>query len=435
MTTSEPSSAERAEAWLTRMTHPSAPLGDARTRSFEPLHVLYGGAQRFQRDALAKLGGIAQKTLATFVPGPAELASIVEPASEAHLATLHARLSERLARQPIEDLRIDFEDGYGPHPDAEEDDDARRTARELRAAEREGALPRQIGIRIAPLDAEHTRRALRTLALFLFELGGAAPPAGFVVTLPKVAHASELATLHDALDELERELGWPAGSVRTEAMVELASMLRGPSLEALRAAGEDRLSSVHLGSYDLTASMGVAAPDQRADHPACTHALLAMQVAFADSHVAISDGATTRLPLARTSPPSEGDHAEVIGALAEHARNVRRALALGVHRGWDLHPAQLVARHAAVLDFHLRHEASMAARARRFFGAGARAVATGSAFDDAATGRGLARFFAQGVARGAFDAASLRAAGLDDDALAGWPAGAAIVRDELARAR
>ena len=40
-------------------------------------------------------------------------------------AAVYERVRAKLATQPVEDLRLDFEDGYGNRPDAEEDADAR----------------------------------------------------------------------------------------------------------------------------------------------------------------------------------------------------------------------------------------------------------------------------------------------------------------------
>ena len=34
---------------------------------------------------------------------------------------MRARVVDKLKREPIEDYRLDFEDGYGTRPDAEED--------------------------------------------------------------------------------------------------------------------------------------------------------------------------------------------------------------------------------------------------------------------------------------------------------------------------
>jgi hypothetical protein len=48
----------------------------------------------------------------------------------------------------------------------------------------------------------------------------------------------------------------------------LAQASRGPGLRLVEAAA-GRCVAVHLGAYDLTASLGVTAVDQRLDHPTC----------------------------------------------------------------------------------------------------------------------------------------------------------------------
>jgi len=102
-----------------------------------------------------------------------------------------------------------------------------------------------------------------------------------------------------------------------------------------------------------------------------------------------------------------------VGAMAEHAANVRRALSEGIHAGWDLHPAQIPARLCAVLAAYLGARGAMTARLARFLDQRARATATGTAFDDAATGRALVSFFDRGHAAGALDARDLQAVGLE----------------------
>src|SRR5205085_10893005 len=82
-----------------------------------------------------------------------------------HLAlnTIYTRLREKLEREPVEDFRIDFEDGYGNRPDAEEDGHARAVAESLATGMAEGTLPPFIGMRIKPLNEELRHRAIRTL--------------------------------------------------------------------------------------------------------------------------------------------------------------------------------------------------------------------------------------------------------------------------------
>ena len=96
---------------------------------------------------------------------------------------------EKLRREPVEDFRIDFEDGYGNRPDAEEDGHAASAAREVAAGLKAGTLPPFIGIRIKPLSKELHRRSLRTLDIFVTTLVGATRgklPPNFVVTIPKL---------------------------------------------------------------------------------------------------------------------------------------------------------------------------------------------------------------------------------------------------------
>jgi len=51
--------------------------------------------------------------------GAASIRRSNEPAWLAH--TIYNRVIEKLKREPVEDFRIDFEDGYGNRPDDEED--------------------------------------------------------------------------------------------------------------------------------------------------------------------------------------------------------------------------------------------------------------------------------------------------------------------------
>src|SRR6185503_11326130 len=84
--------------------------------------------------------------------------------------TVYQRVVAKLRREPVEDFRIDFEDGYGNRPDAEEDGHAVRAAEEVARGLAGDLLPPFIGIRIKPLTAELGGRAVRTLDLFLSAL-------------------------------------------------------------------------------------------------------------------------------------------------------------------------------------------------------------------------------------------------------------------------
>ena len=73
-------------------------------------------------------------------------------------------------REPIEDLRIDFEDGYGVRDDDAGGRGGQRPPRRSIAAD--GPRPPFVGMRIKSLEAATRRRALRTLDLFLTSYHG-----------------------------------------------------------------------------------------------------------------------------------------------------------------------------------------------------------------------------------------------------------------------
>ncbi len=135
------------------------------------------------------------------------------PAWFAH--TVYQRVREKLRREPVEDYRIDFEDGYGSRPDQEEDGHALAAAAELASAMNEGELPAFIGIRIKPLTEELRHRSIRTLDLFLTELAGKTRgelPRDFRITLPKVTLPDEVAALADICSRLEPALDLSPGA-------------------------------------------------------------------------------------------------------------------------------------------------------------------------------------------------------------------------------
>lgn len=374
-----------------------------------PLHVLYGGAHLFKAEAPAKLGRIAHAAFLEYAADHAWFgrAFLTEDQGE----ELWKRVETRLRTTPIASMCIDFEDGYGPRPDAEEDADAARAGAELAKLGRTGAP--QIGIRIKALSGGTVRRGLRTLDLFL-EAAGAVPE-GFSVTLPKVTAPEQIAALDEALGEIERASGF-ASRIPIEVMVETPRALA--SLPSLLAASE-RIACLHLGAYDLTAELGVTASDQRLDHPFNDAARLLLQATVAGTRVTVADGATTELPIAakEATPAQRADGVRAAWAL--HRRNVRRAIDAGIWQGWDLHPAQLAARYGTVFAFFLEHRTTMAARLGRFVAQATQATRLGGTFDDAATGQGLLSFFRRGLACGALDEADLAPTGLTAGELAG----------------
>ncbi len=376
------------------------------------VHVLYGGAHLYRPGSAAKLGALARGSMAAFGKDDRVFSRVVGLEGESLAAEVAERVREKLEREPIEKTCIDFEDGYGPRPDPEEDADAERTAAAL-AGEPASAAP-IVGIRIKALAPESARRAIRTLDLFVTTLTRAANgalPERFTVTLPKVSSAHEVTALARLLSSLEARLGL-AVPIGIELMIETPRALLDAegrvALPGLVAAAGGRCSAVHLGAYDLTASLGVTAGEQRLDHPACEAARVLMQLSLAGTGTDVVDGATTRLPTGK-------DAAAVHGAWALHAKGIRSALALGIHQGWDLHPAQLPARYGAVYAFFLADRAAMTARLRAFVEKATKATLSGQIFDDAATGQGLLEHFVRGAGCGALSAEDIAATGLTLD--------------------
>src|SRR5881398_768371 len=107
--------------------------------------------------------------MAEHAPDAAALAAALDLPIEA-AQRVHAQVREKLTREPVEDFRLDFEDGYGNRPDAEEDGHAESAAVEVANGARQGTLPPFIGIRIKNLGPELRERALRTAQLFLERL-------------------------------------------------------------------------------------------------------------------------------------------------------------------------------------------------------------------------------------------------------------------------
>ena len=379
----------------------------------QPVHVVYGGGHLFRADTAAKLGEVARRSLAEYAPDPAALdealglGRLAEP--------VYARVKEKLAREPVEDFRIDFEDGYGTRPDADEDRDVTNAAREVAKGHQAGTLPEFIGIRIKPLTEELRVRSIRTLRIFLGTLLGEAGelPENLVLTLPKVTIPEQVSVFAGLLAGLEHELGLDDGVLRFEVMVETPQLVMDANgrsaLPALIPAAKGRLQAAHFGTYDYTASMGITAAHQRMRHPVCEHAKLVMQAAYAGTGVWLSDGSTAILPVpvhssregALTPAQRAENRAGVHVAWRLHADDVRHSLAGGFYQGWDLHPAQLVSRYAALFEFFLQGLDAAGERLRNFVARAAQATLVGDVFDDAATGQGLLNYFLRAVQTGA----------------------------------
>jgi len=398
--------------------------GDSGAR--QPVHTVYGGAHLFAAGTARKMGDVALRTLQEHAPTPAALARGMTgtDGDTALWEKVYARVAEKLQREPVEDFRIDFEDGYGTRPDAEEDGHAVAAATEVARGLRDGGLPPFVGIRIKPFTDPCYARSKRTLDLFVTTLAGKLPP-HFVVTIPKVTHVAEVEALCALLELLEARTGLAPGSLRYELMVETPQAVldaggRSP-LRSFVDAGRGRCRGAHFGTYDYTAGVNVVATYQGMEHPACDFAKHVMSVTLAGTGMQLSDGATNIMPVVpyraaagqTLSPDQKRDNdAAVHRAWRIAYANTRHSLQGGFYQGWDLHPAQLPVRYAAAYSFFLEALGSTTDRLRAFVDKAARATLLGDVFDDAATGQGLLNFFLRGLACGAITEDEARATGL-----------------------
>ena len=203
----------------------------------QPVHTVYGGAHLFRSDTARRLGAKARQSLDEYAPdfvtfakaiglpgadridGSPEALSVLtksilanpDAARKENRAawfahTLYQRVCEKLQREPVEDFRIDFEDGFGNRPDDEEDHHAAAAAREVAAGMSTGTLPPFVGIRIKPFNEELRNRSIRTLDIFLTELVGKTGgplPQNFFITLPKITISKESAALAAIFSRIE----------------------------------------------------------------------------------------------------------------------------------------------------------------------------------------------------------------------------------------
>ena len=141
------------------------------------------------------------------------------------------------------------------------------------------SLPAFFGIRIKPLNLELKTRAIRTLNIFvtsLLNLSNGILPRNFVITLPKVDRAEQVALLTELCSALENQHDLSPGVLKIELMIETPRAIineRGqcPIPEFIRAAN-GRCVAVHFGAFDYTASCGISAAYQDLRHPACDFA-------------------------------------------------------------------------------------------------------------------------------------------------------------------
>jgi citrate lyase beta subunit len=371
-----------------------APIDDARAAAYpgerphrQPVHTCYvpadavtpGIAQAWGAAALAALDEHGLPDLGLTAP----LVEEVLP-----------RVRRKLAAEPVEDLRVDAEDGYRAPAEAE-DDDVRRAAAVLAADRAAGVAPPSVGIRPRSLEGPTRRRGVRSLDLFL----GAVDGGRAVVTLPKVTDVEQVRAFLPVLDALEAAHGV---RVDLELQIETPQAVLGPdgvaTLARMVHAAGSRLTGLHYGTYDYSASLGIAAAHQASDHPAADLAKQLMQVAVAGTGARAVDGSTNVLPV--------GSRDAVHDAWRVHARLVRRALERGFYQGWDLHPAQLVTRYVATYAFFRAALPAAVGRVATYLDR-----ADAGVLDEPATARALAGVLLRGIDCGAVDDEEVRSAG------------------------
>ncbi len=404
-----------------------------------PIHVVYGGADRFSAETSEKFGNLALKSLETYTPNFVEFANafwlkgcdtlpryeeviadlefqLVENPEKVQAEnfsawfawTIYNRTIEKLKREPIEDFRIDFEDGYGIRSNEEEDSHAILASEQLAESYRRSTVTAFCGFRIKPFQPETYRRAVRTLDLFLSNLldkTDGLVPANFVVTLPKITRAEEVTVLDELLTAFERQHNLSTNSIKIEIMIETSEAIF--ITQKLVNAAQNRVVAAHFGAYDYTASFGITAVHQHLKHDACDFARNVMQIALSPLGIRLSDSVTTEMPI----PIHKGGNlslqqlkenkSSVHMAWRLHFNNITHSLINGFYQSWDLHPAQLVARYAAVYSFFLESFDLQANRLKSFLNKATKATMSGNQFDDAASGNGLLNFCVRALSCGA----------------------------------
>jgi len=352
----------------------------------QPVHTCYVPADAVTPDLPGEWGTAALAALREHAPGPRAFAEVLGLPVEL-AEPVHEKVVAKLEREPVEDLRIDFEDGYGRR--ADEDADAVRCAGLVGGL----AVP-WVGLRFKSFDtAELFERGIRTLDLFVTALG--AVPPGFVLTFPKVTAVEQVTVLCELLEVLEERLELAPGTLRFEIQIETTQSIVDSSgafaIPTFLRAGKGRVSGLHFGTYDYTAACGLSATDQHLAHATCDFARNVMQVSAAGTGVRLSDGSTNILPV--------GDSDAVHDGWRTHFGLVLRSLSHGFYQGWDLHPAQLVTRYAANYAFYLGNAAADARRLRAYV-----AKADDGVLDEPATAQALAMSMRRALDCGALSA-------------------------------
>src|SRR5918997_822353 len=124
--------------------------GDQGTR--QPVHTVYVPADRFSADVPGLWGRAALDLLDEHAPTASALADATGMPGPL-VGEVYDRVRAKLEREPVEDLRVDFEDGYGHRGDDAEDRTATEVVPALAGAARTEGGPPFVGIRFKSFEA------------------------------------------------------------------------------------------------------------------------------------------------------------------------------------------------------------------------------------------------------------------------------------------
>ncbi len=388
----------------------------------QPSHVMYGGAHLFSENTFTRISELALAAFNFAAPTPVALSALMEGSwDNAFAQKLHTKVLNKISTDPLEDYRIDFEDGYGVRSDAEEDHHASSTATILAQLAKRGQTPRHVGFRIKPLSMAGMRRAFRTLTLFVDRFVAEHAVHGsvkrLIVTLPKVTNAEQVATVVDILENFEERYQLSAGFFVLEILIESPEAFLSVDgtipMASIIAAARGRCQSLHFGVYDFTSALGIGSAGQSIDHLACDFARLWMQIAAGLAPgLGLSDGIISRLPIV-PKVLTAASEADFKAAWRYNFQQIMRSLSLGFYQGWDLHPAQLPVRHIANYAFVMRELEGAVGRLKTFCEKASTASHIGGVFDDRASVLGLLNFFDRAQLSGVLSATEIQDLGID----------------------
>lgn len=405
-----------------RATASQALLIAPRHHHHQPVHVMYGGAHLLNENTFSRISEIARES---FNFGAKDSRSLnvlcAEDWSDDFSQQVFDRVKRKLSTEPLEDYRIDFEDGYGVRSDEDEDQHAKAAAMTLAKLGQAQKTPRHVGFRIKPLSITAMRRSLRTLSLFVTEFAAHFDKSSAIkrlmVALPKVTNAEQVATLVEILLSYEQEFQLEHGFFGVELIIEspeaFLSLDGSIPLPSFLHSAAGRCQSLHFGVYDFTSSLGIGSAGQSIDHLACDFARMWMQlVAGLAPGLGLSDGIISRLPIVPKESTAESV-SNFQNIWRYNYQQMMRSLANGFSQGWDLHPSQLSIRHVANHVFVLRELDMAVTRLKTFSEKASQASHVGGVFDDRASVLGLINFFDRAITSGVLTHREIHARGID----------------------